>query len=147
MRLGAFRPQTTTEDKKVTNSGRTRISYFAALTGATYVVLPKENHMQLTEAATLDRKFGEAEGSASTDPSWRCFVRTSGEIRGLLIRKTVYSSAFISPRSLSMGVMLVSLPSQARYIAAGSCVFPRESTMCRRRSPLALVKPPLSRNH
>ena len=30
----------------------------------TYVVLPKENHMQLTEAATLDRKSGEAEGSA-----------------------------------------------------------------------------------
>jgi hypothetical protein len=43
---------------------RTRISYFAALTGATYVVLLKENHMQLFEAATLDRKSGEAEGSA-----------------------------------------------------------------------------------
>jgi hypothetical protein len=28
------------------------------------VVLSKENHMQLTEAATLDRKSGEAEGSA-----------------------------------------------------------------------------------
>jgi hypothetical protein len=43
---------------------RTRISYFAARTGATYVVLLKENHMQLFEAATLDRKSGEAEGSA-----------------------------------------------------------------------------------
>jgi hypothetical protein len=43
---------------------RTRISYFRALTSATYVVLPKENHMQLTEAATLDRKSGEAEGPA-----------------------------------------------------------------------------------
>jgi hypothetical protein len=43
---------------------RTRISYVAALTGATYVVLLKENHMQLFEAATLDRKSGEAEGSA-----------------------------------------------------------------------------------
>jgi hypothetical protein len=30
----------------------------------TYVVLPKENHMQLTEAATLDRKSGGAERSA-----------------------------------------------------------------------------------
>jgi hypothetical protein len=30
----------------------------------TYVVLPKENHMHSTEAATLDRKSGEAEGSA-----------------------------------------------------------------------------------
>ena len=30
----------------------------------TYVVLPKENHIQLTEAATLDRKSGGAEGSA-----------------------------------------------------------------------------------
>src|SRR5580700_7729328 len=43
---------------------RTRISYFTALSSATYVVLPKENHMQLTEAATRDRKSGEAEGSA-----------------------------------------------------------------------------------
>jgi hypothetical protein len=30
----------------------------------TYVVLSKENHTQSTEAATLDRKSGEAEGSA-----------------------------------------------------------------------------------
>jgi hypothetical protein len=30
----------------------------------TYVVLPKENHMQLTEAAILDRKSGGAEGPA-----------------------------------------------------------------------------------
>jgi len=43
---------------------RTRISCFTALTGATYVVLPKENHMKLIEAATLDRKSGGAEGSA-----------------------------------------------------------------------------------
>jgi hypothetical protein len=43
---------------------RTRISYFTALTRATYVVLPKENHMQLIGAATLDRKSGEAEESA-----------------------------------------------------------------------------------
>jgi hypothetical protein len=43
---------------------RSRISYFTALTGATYVVLFKENHMQLTEAATLDRKSGVAEGPA-----------------------------------------------------------------------------------
>jgi hypothetical protein len=40
---------------------RTRISYCTALTRATYVVLPKENHMHLTEAATLDRKSGEAD--------------------------------------------------------------------------------------
>jgi hypothetical protein len=30
----------------------------------TYVVLPKENHMHLIEAETLDRKSGGAEGSA-----------------------------------------------------------------------------------
>jgi hypothetical protein len=30
----------------------------------TYVVLRKENHTQLTEGVTLDRKSGEAEGSA-----------------------------------------------------------------------------------
>jgi hypothetical protein len=40
---------------------RTRVSYITALNSATYVVLPKENHMQLTEAATLDRKSGEAD--------------------------------------------------------------------------------------
>jgi hypothetical protein len=33
-------------------------------TGPLHVVLPKENHMQLTEVATLDRKSGEAEESA-----------------------------------------------------------------------------------
>src|SRR5450631_4087787 len=43
---------------------RTRISYLTALTGATYVVLPKENHMQLAEATSPDRKSGGAEGSA-----------------------------------------------------------------------------------
>src|SRR5580692_11310338 len=64
MLFPAFQPQTTGQIKKVTSSERTRISYFTALTRATYVVLPKENHMQLTEAATLDRKSGEAEGSA-----------------------------------------------------------------------------------
>jgi hypothetical protein len=47
---------------------RTRISYFAALTGAAYVVLLKENHMQLVEATTFDRKSGEAEGSAVRGP-------------------------------------------------------------------------------
>src|ERR1700693_6129818 len=43
---------------------RTRISYITALTAATHVVLPKENHTQPTEAATLNRKSGGAEGSA-----------------------------------------------------------------------------------
>jgi hypothetical protein len=43
---------------------RTRISYLTALTSATGVVLFKEDHMQLTEAATFDRKSGEGEGSA-----------------------------------------------------------------------------------
>jgi hypothetical protein len=43
---------------------RSRISYLTALTAAAYVVLSKENHMHSIEAATLDRKFGEGEGSA-----------------------------------------------------------------------------------
>jgi hypothetical protein len=38
-----------------------RISYFTALTGPAYVVLLKENHMQLVEAAALDMKSGEAD--------------------------------------------------------------------------------------
>src|SRR6202040_3745185 len=64
MLFRAFQPQTTGQIKKVTSFERTRISSFTTLTRATYVVLPKENHMHLTEAATLDRKSGEAEGSA-----------------------------------------------------------------------------------
>jgi hypothetical protein len=40
---------------------RTRISYFRVLTATTYVVLIKEKHMQLTEAAILDRKSGVPE--------------------------------------------------------------------------------------
>jgi hypothetical protein len=43
-----------------------------ALTGPTTVVLLKENHMRLIEAATLDRKSGVAEGSAvSLNPERR----------------------------------------------------------------------------
>src|ERR1700720_3789139 len=61
MLFRAFQPQTTGQIKKVTSFERTRISYCTALTRATYVVLPKENHMHLTEAATLDRKSGEAD--------------------------------------------------------------------------------------
>jgi hypothetical protein len=43
---------------------RTRISYLSALAAIAYVVLLKENHMLLAEAAALDRKSGIAEGSA-----------------------------------------------------------------------------------
>src|SRR5580693_2659694 len=62
---------------------RTRISYFTSLTSVTYVVLPKENHMQLTEAATLDRKSGEAEGSAvpRTFPG-NVFDRSASAVEG-----------------------------------------------------------------
>ena len=40
--------------------------------GTTYVVLLEENHMQLTEGATLDRKSGVAEGSAVLSTSHQC---------------------------------------------------------------------------
>jgi hypothetical protein len=57
-----------------------RISYFTALTSATYVVLPKENHMQLTEAATLDRKSGGSRGICSSgDHSWKCGILPSNK--------------------------------------------------------------------
>ena len=71
MLFRVFQPQITGQIKKVTSSERTRISYYTALSNATYVVLPKENHMQLTEAATLDRKSGEAEGPAVLLPRWK----------------------------------------------------------------------------
>src|SRR5712672_2321358 len=41
---------------------RTRISYSPHSPETTYVVLPKENHMQLTEATTLDRKIRGSRG-------------------------------------------------------------------------------------
>jgi hypothetical protein len=47
---------------------RPRISCCTALIGDPDVVLFKENHTQLTEAATLDRKSGEGEGSAVRHP-------------------------------------------------------------------------------
>jgi hypothetical protein len=40
---------------------RTRVSYLTDFTRAAGVVLSKENHMRLTEAATCDRKSGEAD--------------------------------------------------------------------------------------
>jgi hypothetical protein len=78
---------------------RTRISCFTALLATTYVVLPKENHMQSTEAATLDRKSGEAEGSA---------VRPSGFPNSGVLTQTLQGcdsmdnlSAFLKRRTYS----------------------------------------------
>jgi|SRR5580658_322189 hypothetical protein len=45
------------------------------------------------------------------------------------------------PRYLSMGSTLGALPRQAAYIFARSSVLPRESTIWRKRSPLARVRP------
>jgi hypothetical protein len=45
---------------------RTRISYFTALSAATYAALPKESRMKSTEATVIDRKSGGAEGPALT---------------------------------------------------------------------------------
>jgi hypothetical protein len=50
--------------EKVTTSERPRVSFFVARTATTYVVLLKENHRQPMEAATPDRKSGEAEEPA-----------------------------------------------------------------------------------
>src|SRR5271168_2420215 len=68
----------------------------------TYVVLLKENHTQLTEAATLHRKSGEPSGSAvqrtcpgnaescpHTELSSRPERSVSGEIRGLPNRQLI----------------------------------------------------------
>jgi hypothetical protein len=46
------------------NVFRRSVPGFPTSPATTHVVLRKENHTQLTEAATLDRKSGEAEGSA-----------------------------------------------------------------------------------
>ena len=68
----------------------------------TYVVLPKENHMQLTEAATLDRKSGEAEGSA--------VLRT---FRGNVFRQSV-----------GWGLRKTADPSASLGMTKGRMVFP-----------------------
>lgn len=52
-----------------------------------------------------------------------------------------------SPRSFSIGSIPGSFPSHALYIAPSSSVLPRDNTICRNRSPLARVMPPLSSNH
>ena len=49
--------------KKSQTPERTRISYLTALTGSTYVVLPKENHMQ--------HLYGTAESRALRLPAFR----------------------------------------------------------------------------
>jgi len=61
------------------------------LPATTHVVLPSENHMQLTEAATLDRKSGGAEGSAvspnpatnAAAPKMNCHPDSSVTRRGV----------------------------------------------------------------
>jgi hypothetical protein len=60
------------------------------------VVLRKENHMQLTEAATLDRKSGEAEGSAvlRTSPG-NAEYYTQTKLSSRLPRCAVGSAVFI----------------------------------------------------
>jgi hypothetical protein len=64
-RFGLWDPPGSPHASPFCHPERTRISYFTALTSATYVVLHKENHMQLTEAATLDRKSGGSRGICS----------------------------------------------------------------------------------
>ena len=78
---------------------RTRISYFTALTSATFVVLSKENHMQSTEATTLDRKSGEAdlsrravEGSAvrlSGAPNLAFYNQPTGSVVDLQVARSI----------------------------------------------------------
>jgi len=61
MLLGAFRPQPTTEDKQSQPPSVPRFPTSPYSTATTYVVLRKENRMQLIEAASLDRKSGVAD--------------------------------------------------------------------------------------
>ena len=52
------------------------------------------------------------------------------------------ATVFSSPRYFSIGSIFGSLPSHAAYIFARSSVFPRDSTIARKRSPFARVNPP-----
>src|SRR5262249_24176170 len=55
-------------------------------------------------------------------------------------------SAGLSPRSIRSGSTIGSRPRNARYIAAGSRLPPRDKIMSRKRCPLARVRPPFSLN-
>ena len=79
---------------------RSRISYFTALTGAAYVVLLKENHMQLTEAVILDRKSGEAEGSAVLRTFRGNRIRLQNELSSRLPRRARSAAQWIPAVSL-----------------------------------------------
>jgi hypothetical protein len=82
------------------SSRRTRISYFTGLTGAAYVVLLKENHMQLTEAVILDRKSGEAEGSAVLRTFRGNRIRLQNELSSRLPRRARSAAQWIPAVSL-----------------------------------------------
>src|SRR5882724_5597772 len=110
MLFGAFRPQTIRKIKKVTSSERTRISYSLLSPATTHVVLPKENHMQLTEAATLDRKIRGSRpvppcpGSPWTDLQFRGpFLEMFSTERGGQ-RKTYAQIRFFQVAALLHGV-------------------------------------------
>ena len=80
---------------------RTRISYSPISPATANVVLLKENHMQLIEAATLDRKSGEAEGPA-VRPSGASHVPGSHKLvllRPVTFRTTGCVQTFTKPSS------------------------------------------------
>ena len=84
---------------------RTRISYLTALASDRLCGSPKENHMQLIEAATLDRKSGAGEGPAvrpSVDPhlpfvATLFFVILSEAPRRSVAQRRVYSAKSKDP--------------------------------------------------
>jgi hypothetical protein len=78
---------------KCFSTERTRISYLTALPGDHAVVLRKENHTQLTEAATLDRKSGDVEGSA-VPRTFRGNVFRQSVARFSVFRKRIVTRSF-----------------------------------------------------
>ncbi len=60
MLFRAFRPPKLPKTNEVTASVRTQISYFAALSAATYAALRRESRKKFTEATVFDRKSGVA---------------------------------------------------------------------------------------
>ena len=58
----------------------------------------------------------------------------------------IYFFGGSNPRSFFIASMLGARPRQAAYILARSSVLPRDSTIWRKRSPLARVRPPCSSN-
>ena len=118
--------------------------------------MPKRRFPSAAKADSFEGPFGTAEAVPLQSADIGCphiqFVPTKNPAQASLERGTQRRDSYFDavgkrPRYFSMGWMLGGAPRQASYILPRSSVLPRESTIWRKRSPLARVRPPCSTNH